>query len=165
MIPVNKINIINEDDRKILYIQAQSGTYMEYISVTLADKISKIIDDKARVNNPIHRSQSECLLKKDSVFLNDAEFQKTSQGTWEELLPKAIELDIPIKIASTLLLSDYAYGDFQHKLFVDQLIMEEKKVDECKNVKVMLKALNEAIQDERFEEAASLRDKLAMSRV
>lgn len=159
MVLVEQIHVMNEDSKHILYFQTEKGFYSQTINNNLADKITGIINNRDNKNSHLISSSSNCTLLKGQIAMVDTNGSQ-QKNTWEESLPVALESGFPIYVESQLLYNDFCCENQEHQAFVDELIREEQLFDKSMKIKKYIQQLVQAIEDERFEDAALLRDKM-----
>ncbi|MGL5956589.1 MAG: UvrB/UvrC motif-containing protein [Brevinema sp.] len=160
MILVESITVILEEKQYIFYCQTVEGCYYQKITTDFAEHLSNILSNqKTFYSKLLDRMEfTRCIIKNNnSVILESA--QKSDQGTWEEVLPIAIEMNVPIFIHQDLLIVDYTL-DKEHQQFVDEMLIQEQQYDRSNRIKKMMESLTQAVVDERFEDAASIRDQI-----
>ncbi len=143
MVLVEHINIIAEDNKFILFLQTKEGCYYQYIDKDSAQKIIDNINNNANCNS--------CVLNKDqqAILHSNPEIK----GSWEDILPQAKEVYIQKELLDFI-------PTQEHQEFVENLITREKMYDKSLDIKRKIELLTEAVADERFEDAATIRDEI-----
>ncbi len=146
MVLVEYINIIAEEDKFVLFLQTKQGDYHQYVSKEFMEKfstISKTTSDKFIC----------CLLKKGQEATLYSKHNAEKNSHWEDILLQAVQTNTPIFLQEELLEFTPSQA---HQDFVDGIHEELSN----KTLEDKINLLMQAVADERFEEAALIRDEI-----
>ncbi len=152
---VHNMTIISEDGAYRLYIQSEYGSFD-----TLMDKIwvaqimlllPKYLTKKASGKATLRR-KNEAL--KITLKSQDASYPL------EQGLVCVLEQNISLYIEESLLQKDYSY-DGEHEKMVQGMIKEEQEYYSSYLIQEKILLIKKAIEEERYEDAAILRDDIS----
>ncbi len=161
MILVDNVTVISEEDSYVIYCNTGSGIYFQNVDSEFAGKVTDALNGRKSFYGSVLDGAlftSCCLHGKDKAVLKTV--ANITKGTWAEVIPVAMELKIPIYISPELLVQELDPNDSEHEAFVAELIKQEELFDQSNQIKKMMQQMTQAVEDERFEEAALLRDKI-----
>ncbi|MGL4676196.1 MAG: UvrB/UvrC motif-containing protein [Brevinema sp.] len=160
MVFVESITVILEEEQYILYCQTAGACCCQKITTDFAEYLTKILGKQKTFYSKLLDKMSfiRCVLENHQQAILEST-QKSDQGTWEEILPIAVEMNVPIFIHTDLLVVDYT-PNTEHEQFVDEILTQEQRYDHSNKIKRMMESLTQAVIDERFEDAASIRDQI-----
>ncbi|MGL4367104.1 MAG: hypothetical protein ACRCTQ_02310 [Brevinemataceae bacterium] len=166
ILSVDNISVIKEEYNYNLYIQTAQGTFSRNldpqdalsVKIVLENSISSIF---AKIISDVGVTFEQCC-----IFLEDFSMMSSLKkgdtyytSFLAEVLPLAIELNVPLFIDKILISDDYKH-DPSHEAQVAYMLEKETYYWESCALQFLKEEVEKAVHEERYEEAARLMDKI-----
>jgi len=166
MIEIENITIIKEDKFHIVYIQTLKGSVHFKISTVGAMRIQNSFrnDYHSLAANIISNSgisiDTFYLIQKNNHIISYLRVNgKKFISSLEETISLAIEFGAKLFIDQSLLQEEYQYSK-EHEEEVDMLVLQSFEQEKKVHMNTLIEAITKAIEEERYEAAAILRDQI-----
>lgn len=165
MVKVTNLSIIREEHSYVLFFQTEEGDCSIMISKSDYLRMEEAFAHKSSVLGQIVRDTAIHVESCRIIWngkLTIAKFytkDRVYESVLQDILPVAVELNLPIYIDSNLLERDYGF-DIEHEEQVRIMVEEELIYWKSKKIETLMYEIQNAIADERYEEAAILRDQI-----
>lgn len=167
MVKVKNLSIIREESSYLLFFETDKGDCSIMISKSDYLRMEDAFAHKSSVLGQII-CDTGIPLKECSIIWNGKltiaklhSKDRVYESVLQDILPVVVELDIPMYIASNLLHRDYNF-DMEHEEQVRMMVEEELLYWESKKIETLMQEIQCAVSEERYEEAAVLRDKIEL---
>lgn len=169
MINIQKITTINVDRKHVLYLYTDLGHFSTVITTQELCALERALEDnvKSCASNIMHHHKIS--LKRVYIFLQDSSIHCVVETDgarisccFMEALLLGIESNAEVLIDKTMLQNEYDPDNLEHQQLVNEILGEEKEFWVARKIETLLKEIDTAIKEERYEEAAVLRDQINM---
>lgn len=169
MINIQKITTINVDRKHVLCLYTDLGHFSMVMTTQELCALERALEDNVKSCASNIMRHHNISLKRVYIFLQDSSIHcvvetdgaQISCGFMEALL-LGIESNAEVLIDKTMLQNEYDPDNLEHQQLVNEILGEEKEFWVARKIETLLKEIDTAIKEERYEEAAVLRDQINM---